>query len=341
MHLPTAEHMAENCIFVVGNSRSGTTMMARILGNHPHVFTFQELHFFDELMPSAKVDDPLNKKLVVKLYATLMSIQRNGYFGSRNIVPLLKEAEKMPASSSYGELYRNFLYNETVGSGRRIPCEHTPQNIFALPELLSLFPDGKIILMVRDPRAVLLSQKFKWKRRGFSGGKIPFMESLRSRINYHPLLISRIWKAAMGEVEKYRNHPQMKVVLYEQLVANPEAVISDVCRFAGLDYSSSLLDVPVTGSSVGPDVAEKRGIHVTNTDHWREGGLSDTEIFLCQQQNRALMGVFGYDILPVRPSPFMLTKYALFLPFNALLAVLFNLKRLRDPVKVFRRFRLK
>lgn len=333
--------MAENCIFVVGNSRSGTTMMARILGNHPHVFTFQELHFFDELMPSAKVDDPLNKELVAKLYATLMSIQRNGYFGSRNIVPLLKEAGKMPTPSSFGELYRNFLYNETLNNGRMIPCEHTPQNIFVLPELLSLFPYGKIILMVRDPRAVLLSQKFKWKRRGFSGGKIPFMESLRSRINYHPLLISRIWKAAMGEVEKYRNHPQMKVVLYEQLVANPEAVIRDVCRFAGLDYSPSLLDVPVTGSSVGPDVEDNRGIKVSNTDHWREGGLSDTEIFICQQQNKELMGVFGYEILPVHPSALSRAVLAFSLPFRVILAALFNLKRLRDPIKVFQRLRLK
>ena len=33
-------------IFIVGSSRSGTTMMGRILGNHSDVFTFKELHFF-------------------------------------------------------------------------------------------------------------------------------------------------------------------------------------------------------------------------------------------------------------------------------------------------------
>ena len=33
-------------IFVVGSSRSGTTMMGRILGNHKDIFTFNELHFF-------------------------------------------------------------------------------------------------------------------------------------------------------------------------------------------------------------------------------------------------------------------------------------------------------
>ena len=33
-------------IFVVGSSRSGTTMMGRILGSHTDIFTFNELHFF-------------------------------------------------------------------------------------------------------------------------------------------------------------------------------------------------------------------------------------------------------------------------------------------------------
>ncbi|WP_263786843.1 sulfotransferase [Salinibacter grassmerensis] len=37
------------CTFVVGSSRSGTTMMGRILGRHPAVYTFHELHFFEQM----------------------------------------------------------------------------------------------------------------------------------------------------------------------------------------------------------------------------------------------------------------------------------------------------
>ncbi|MFI5135892.1 MAG: sulfotransferase, partial [Chitinophagales bacterium] len=36
-------------IFVVGNSRSGTKMMGRILGNHEKVHAFPEMHFFEQL----------------------------------------------------------------------------------------------------------------------------------------------------------------------------------------------------------------------------------------------------------------------------------------------------
>jgi len=34
-------------LFVVGNSRSGTTLVGRLLGRHPDVFRFRESHFFD------------------------------------------------------------------------------------------------------------------------------------------------------------------------------------------------------------------------------------------------------------------------------------------------------
>ena len=36
-------------VFIVGNSRSGTTMMSRVFGNHPKIHAFNELHFFGNL----------------------------------------------------------------------------------------------------------------------------------------------------------------------------------------------------------------------------------------------------------------------------------------------------
>lgn len=38
-----------NPIFIIGNSRSGTTLMGSILGLKREVFTFKELHFFSYL----------------------------------------------------------------------------------------------------------------------------------------------------------------------------------------------------------------------------------------------------------------------------------------------------
>ena len=36
-------------IFVTGSSRSGTTMVGRVLNQHPNVRTFPEIHFFEQM----------------------------------------------------------------------------------------------------------------------------------------------------------------------------------------------------------------------------------------------------------------------------------------------------
>ena len=54
-------------IFIVGNSRSGTTMMGRILGNNPNVFTFHELHFFEQLWSTRDSNRLFSKKKGEKL----------------------------------------------------------------------------------------------------------------------------------------------------------------------------------------------------------------------------------------------------------------------------------
>ena len=41
--------------------------------------------------------------------------------------------------------------------------DQTPRHVFYIGELIEMYPGAKFVHMVRDPRAVLLSQKRKWK----------------------------------------------------------------------------------------------------------------------------------------------------------------------------------
>ena len=65
-------------IFIVGNSRSGTTMMGRILDNHSDIFTFKELHFFGQLWSSKDQSKILSQKQAVELCSRLLCIQEFG-----------------------------------------------------------------------------------------------------------------------------------------------------------------------------------------------------------------------------------------------------------------------
>lgn len=328
-------------IFITGNSRSGTTMMSRILGNHADVFTFQELHFFDEQL-NGSADIKIDHWSAVKMYARLCSIQRNGYFGNHNPAPFIKEAEKVFGEAVQHKaltVYKSFLINEAAAHSKKIPCEQTPQNIFALDEILKLIPESKVIVMVRDPREVLLSQKFKWKRRRLSGGKIPFFESLRSRINYHPVTISKIWSAAIREGIKYKEDKRVLHVQFEKLLENPAKVITEVCQHLDISFSKAMLDIPVIGSSNKIDSKNEKGIDSNRKGQWNQGGLNDTEIAICEKINKSLMEQLGYERSFKKSNFLMQGWYFLSMPARLILSLLFNLKRLKNPSRLFKKLK--
>lgn len=326
-------------IFVCGSSRSGTTMMSRILGNHSSVFAFQELHFFDELASAENASKPISKEKSIELLSLLKSIQREGYFGPRNWKRFAEESEselKGPALSSM-ELLLGFLSKESKLNGKSIPCEQTPQTVFALDALLHHIPTARVVLMVRDPREVLLSQKGKWKRRKLSGGDIPFWESVRSRINYHPETISRIWKSTYNEALQHIQDNRVLCVRYEDLTEQPELLVNRICKHLGIEFEPSMLDVPKVGSSNAADQSMERGIDKGRRGKWKTG-LNRSEVAICERANRDLMLHFEYELSGERGNVIQLALYRLLLPFQLGLALMMNLKRLRNIRKAIKKF---
>src|SRR6476646_5006891 len=79
-------------IFIVGNSRSGTSMVSKILGNHPLVFGFNELHFFEQLWYPEKNIKQLTTEEAINLFIELISLQREGLFDNRNSKQFYEES---------------------------------------------------------------------------------------------------------------------------------------------------------------------------------------------------------------------------------------------------------
>ena len=68
-------------------------------------------------------------------------------------------------------------------AGKSIPCEQTPRYIFYARALLEIYPTAQIVHMVRDPRAVMASQKMRWQRRrlaadGVQGAALPVLAGM-------------------------------------------------------------------------------------------------------------------------------------------------------------------
>lgn len=329
-------------IFVVGNSRSGTTMMGSILGNDRSVFTFRELHFFEQLWSSKNKDMAISWDESVKLAARLLSIQRCRYLIQGNPREFYEEAKKIVKNNKAGtmtsaEVFHAFLSYEALKNGKNIPCDQTPQNVFYIAEILEIFPHSRIINMIRDPRDVLLSQKMKWRRRFLGAKRMPLFEVLRSWVNYHPITITKLWNAAVDSANRYNDEPRVYTLCFEKLLTNPVAGIRDVCDFLGITYRDNLLDIPQIGSSHRADQLERKGINQEATGKWQKGGLTSSELFFCQWMAKTNMDLYGYNAALIRPNPLLILAHIISFPIKLVLAFLFSLNRMKSIVETIRK----
>lgn len=186
-------------IFVVGNSRSGTTMMSHILGLNKDVYTFQELHFFEQMVSPNRLSQIISKDEVIAIFNRLIAIEVEGFYKQGNIgiyteesITIFDSYIKQEKDFRNIDVYSIFLDYYSHKKNKEIPCEQTPRNLFYVEEILHFLPNARIVNMIRDPRSVLLSQKNKWRRKFMGDDSMPLLEALRVWINYHPITISKL-----------------------------------------------------------------------------------------------------------------------------------------------------
>ncbi len=197
---------------------------------------------------------------------------------------------------------------------------------------MAKMPDAKVIRMVRDPCAVLLARKEKWRIIGQTNKSIPFIELLRQVPLKNPLIATRIWRNYVRTGDQYRNDTRVLTVRFEDLVRQPSETIRSVCEFLGFDSNitddmdSDLLTRPICleGRTIGPSIRPEEAIR------WREQKrLNSAEVFICQFIASCEMRDHGYERVKIIPNPLALLFYLARVPADLVLAVVVNMRRLR------------
>lgn len=112
---------------------------------------------------------------------------------------------------------------ECITQNKKRWVEKTPPHVFQMHRFLALRPKAQFVVMLRDGRDVVCSLK---SRAGYDR-----FEDRLDRWVYDNLASLPYWE-----------HPQVKVVKYEDLVQDPEATLRNVCQFLGEDYMSEMLE---------------------------------------------------------------------------------------------------
>ncbi len=222
----------ESPIFIVGASRSGTSLMRNILNRHPRIGICGETHFHHYVYKRRKhfgnLADLKNRRRVIEEY---LGLRRLRFITDR---AGLSEA-LMREGSSYQHLFTSFVKFHALSGAKQRWGEKTPQHAFFAETLCDWFPSGTIIHMIRDPRDVVASlQRMPW-------GHDSVVPNARRWLNHN--------------LAAHRCHGKRAYfpVQYEELVTQPEREVARICARLGEEYFPGLLDP--TGHQVHPPPA--------------------------------------------------------------------------------------
>ena len=130
----------------------------------------------------------------------------------------------------------DFYIEQSSQAGKARPADKTPNNVRVIGKLLTWFPKGRFIHIIRDGRDVACSLRNHPKEKIENGKIVP------SHINRPIAECAQRWLNDTSSGLAYRGHPNYHEIKYEDLVADPETVLRELCEFLDEDYQPSMVD---------------------------------------------------------------------------------------------------
>ncbi|HEY7464773.1 MAG TPA: sulfotransferase [Candidatus Limnocylindria bacterium] len=248
-------------IFVVGVHRSGTTLMRSILNSSSLVALTNENHYFGHLLAAEGVhrairalgdlhDDAVVERAVAHVYDRVAvrhwfrDPSRAWVWLQRN-VPREEFRERLLASDrSERAVFDTLLRLYAERRGKTIIGEKTPAHVRHGDRLLEWYPGGRVIHMLRDPRAIYVSDL---RRRRQVPGALPFRVLNHVPGGLAAVLLVQTTVAWIESVVRLRDNRRRHagrylVVRFEDLVSNPREEVRRVCRFVGIPFEEQMMD---------------------------------------------------------------------------------------------------
>jgi len=248
----------ESPIFIVGLHRSGSTLWHNLVSMCPGIMRLTDprflgerrhkdfRHFLKTEAGGLSIEENVDKMVEICFSRQNVPGLDSTFWRFENIdagqSPELKKkiSRKIKQSDrSLGAIAKIFLQEITEFSGYERACVKFPVDVGHIPELVAWFPDCKIIHITRDPRAMAMS-----KTNDPAGTAIRVLE--------HPRLAWVIRKLAMWFVIaeyrwtarlhlRFRDLSNYRLFRYEDLLAEPEKVLRQLCAFIEVDFTEDML----------------------------------------------------------------------------------------------------
>jgi hypothetical protein len=289
----------QRACFIAGQAKSGTTLLASLLDGHPELLVLpQETAYFPTVLTKygergrpAQFDYLTRQSFSRVLFAGEPRWREHEYTGfpQQKFLETFRRVVFDPGNAGrdllalMAESYAATFDISPDGITRWI--EKTPANRNHIPAIFARFPHAKLLVTMRDPRAILAAQIA--------------LEKTRKTRSFSVYYVIAHWRVAAKLGMRVRDGEIAGLVIpYEQLVGDPSMSMQKVCDYLEIGFHPGTVLKPTKvgrfwsgNSAAGIDFSQ---ISTEPVTRW-EGQLSEDEIGWVEWHCRDLMPQFGYE----------------------------------------------
>lgn len=273
---------------ITGVYRSGTEYLTLLINSHPLIsasmyrinllrFAYKKGHSIHLPKNYKKILNDLNKRLKYR-YKIKLNL--------KNIYNYIKNKK---IKVTYGNLYDIIMSSIYLKGSVKHWAEKNQLLWREIPEFIKIMPNGKAIVVVRDPRSVLASFK------KFTNAKKPLY--LQAIFNCFDLFLF------IEKNKKLIKNKRLYVVKYENVALNPKYEINKIFKFLKVRKLDEVSIVPNQldaygniwrNNTVFDKSSNSKKFHIKSSINRWKSNLKNEEIILTEIVCARFMNKFGY-----------------------------------------------
>lgn len=220
--------------FIIGPGRSGTTLLMNVLNQSKHAVATPEIKHLLFFYRKYKNVSVVSRELISDLnkYLTRAKTSRPIALaspGETSLLDLLIPGELITYSRLSKLFYLSLISDKNDMDSISCIVDKNPYYTFYTAQILEIFPDAKFVVMIRDYRAFILSNRQNQK---------PFVK-IHSIFYY-----AEVWNLYVNKILSLQKKLGNRIILvkYEEMTENKEKIVEDIVAFLGVEYSPSMMD---------------------------------------------------------------------------------------------------
>ena len=271
--------------FLLCSERSGSNLITKLLDAHPDICGPSPSHVVRAFAPNLWRYGDLEESTSWSALCADMTSYLDAQLGVWHTSWTADELATSTPERSLRGLITAIYRREAGAAGKSLTLVKENQAGRLAPYLFKDFPESRFLFMVRDPRDMARSLKAS---RTNPGG-VWAAASLWAQDQIDNL-------AVLGML---RRTDRLHLVRYEDLLADPEARLTEICTWLGVSYSPAMLsfhEQPLTAANaerIGAWENLSKPLLSDNAGRYRDE-LSEDEIRHIETTCRDQMAFFGY-----------------------------------------------